>query len=261
MAFPEKLGCDVIKRPTAGLRVGCAGWVIPKPLVPQFPELGSHLARYAHRLSAVEVNSCFYRSHRPATYARWACQTPAGFAFSLKLPRSITHDARLVNADGALDRFLEETAELGAKRGPLLVQLPPSLAFDARVAGDFLSGLRRRHDGDVACEPRHRTWFGPEPDRLLASFRVARVAADPATVPQAAEPGGWHGLVYYRLHGSPKMYYSAYPADRLVAVARLLAEAATSGARPWCIFDNTALGGAVHDALAVVSELGGVCAP
>ena len=162
----------------------------------------------------------------PSTYARWAAETPEGFAFAVKVPKEITHTRRLVDAAEPLDRFLAETAALGPKRGPLLVQLPPSLAYDAEVVGSFLSVLRRRYDGGVACEPRHPSWFAAEVDRELSDHDVARVAADPAVVPPAAEPGGWGGLVYYRLHGSPQMYYSAYPAGYLEALATRLAEAA-----------------------------------
>jgi len=238
------------------VRVGCAGWSIPGEHAGRFPEGGSHLARYARRLTAVEVNSSFYRPHRPSTYARWASETPEGFAFSVKLPKEITHNRRLVGVTEPLDRFLDETAALGTKRGPILVQLPPSLAFDAEVVGSFLAALRGRHAGAVACEPRHPSWFEPGPDRLLADREVARVAADPAVVPRAAEPGGWRGLVYHRWHGSPKMYYSAYSDTSLDALAGGLAAAA--GCAPvWCVFDNTALGAAAGDALGVLDRLRG----
>jgi len=156
--------------------------------------------------------------------------------------------------DEPLDRFLGETAALGPKRGPLLVQLPPSLPFEAEVVGAFLASLRHRYDGAVACEPRHASWFTPEASKRLEDLEVARVAADPAVVPQAAEPGGWGGLVYYRLHGSPKVYYSAYPAEYLEALAVTLREAANT-ASTWCIFDNTAQGAATANALAVSERL------
>ena len=235
-------------------RVGCAGWAIPKQYAERFPEQGSHLARYANLFPGVEINSCFYRSHRPATYARWASETPSGFVFSLKVPRAITHERRLVGTGDALMRFLDETAGLGTKRGPILVQLPPSLAFNARTVGEFFSELRQRHDGEVACEPRHASWFAAEPERMLTGFKIARVAADPSVVPDAAAPGGWAGLVYYRLHGSPEMYRSAYSAGRLIDVARSLVRAGAS-ASAWCIFDNTTFGAATADALAVAEQI------
>ncbi len=238
----------------ASIRVGCAGWSLPKEHAGRFPPAGTHLERYAARLPAVEINSSFYRPHRPATYARWAASVPDGFAFAVKVPREATHERRLVDTGDVLDRFLAEATQLGNKLGPLLVQLPPSLAYDAAVAGRFFAALRDRFDGDVALEPRHRSWFEAKAGRPLVKHRVARVAADPAVVPAAAEPGGWGGLVYYRLHGSPRTYYSPYPDGALDAIAEKLRRAARS-ASAWCIFDNTALGHATANALDVLGRV------
>jgi uncharacterized protein YecE (DUF72 family) len=129
------------------------------------------------------------------------------------------------------------------------VQLPPSLAFQFGVTDHFLSDLRGRFEGGVICEPRHRSWFVPEVDALLNKLSIARVAADPAPVPGADEPGGWRGLSYYRLHGSPRIYYSAYSSEYLAAVAEALARDAAAGIDTWCIFDNTTAFAATGDAL------------
>jgi len=230
--------------------IGCAGWSIPGEHAAQFPAEGTHLQRYAQRFPAVEINSSFYRPHRPETYARWAASTPEGFRFAVKAPREITHTRRLKDADAPLERFLAEAAALGEKLGPLLVQLPPSLQFEADVAEEFFRGLRRRFEGGVVLEPRHPSWFTPEVDRILAGFEVGRVAADPAPVPAAAEPGGWSGLVYFRLHGSPRVYYSRYSEAYLDTLAAALAP---SGG--WCIFDNTAAGEATANALELLERL------
>jgi len=237
-----------------GIRVGCAGWSLPKEHAGRFPAEGSHLARFAASFPAVEINSSFYRPHRPATYARWAESVPAGFRFSVKAPKAITHERRLVDVDEELERFLSEAAALGEKLGPLLVQLPPSLAFSAGVADKFCANLRDRFDGDIALEPRHASWFEVAADRLMTRYRVARVAADPAVVLAASEPGGWDGLIYYRLHGSPKVYYTAYQDEYLEALAERLAKAARSAAA-WCIFDNTAEGAATMNALDVLRRV------
>jgi uncharacterized protein YecE (DUF72 family) len=229
------------------LRIGTAGWSITQPLRDCFPEAGSALERYAARFDAVEINSSFYRPHRPRTYLRWAASVPGHFRFAVKIPKLITHERRLRDVGDPLDRFLAEAGSLGEKLGPLLLQLPPSLAFDAAVAGDFLALLRLRFSGSVVCEPRHATWFTPEAEALLVDARVARVAADPAKVAQAAAPGGWPGLAYYRLHGSPRMYYSEYGMPYLEELAGRLA--AGVAAEIWCVFDNTASGAALSDAL------------
>ncbi len=234
------------------VHVGCAGWTLPRDAQPHFPTTGTHLARYAGRFPAVEINSSFYRPHRAATYARWAASVPRGFRFSVKVPRAITHERRLGDAGPPLDAFLGGVTALGPALGCLLVQLPPSLALDASTADAFFATLRARYAGPVAAEPRHASWFTPAGERLLAAWQVARVAADPARVPAAAAPGGWPGTVYYRLHGSPRMYYSAYDAAFLDQLAPRL-HAPAPGA--WCIFDNTALGAATANALELLERL------
>ena len=239
----------------AEVRIGCAGWAIRREHSHRFPQVGTHLQRYAAVFNCVEINSSFYRPHRYSTYERWADSVPDEFRFAVKVPKVITHQLRLTEVATELEQFLGETAGLGGKRGPLLVQLPPSFAFDSGVAQSFFSELRNRFGGDVVLEPRHESWFTPEVDSLLMAQRVARVAADPALVPVAAEPGGYDRLVYYRLHGSPRIYYSAYPNEALTEIARALDEKAAQGIVTWCIFDNTALGAATSDALTVREKI------
>lgn len=214
----------------------------------RFPPGASNLERYAARFPCAEINSSFYKQHRRATYERWAASVPPQFRFAVKVPRAVTHDQRLVAADVLLDVFLDEARGLGDRFGPLLVQLPPSLPFDAAIAEEFFAMLRQLHEGDIVCEPRHPTWFELEAESLLLAYRIARVAADPACVPAAAIPGGWTSLAYVRLHGSPVMYRSNYGAERLGPLAELLRANATAQP-PWCIFDNTTLGAATGNAL------------
>jgi len=238
-------------------RIGAAGWAIPRQYAGEFPFSGSTLERYARRFNAVEINSSFHRPHRRATYERWAASVPADFAFAVKAPREITHDLRLAGAGAALDAFLAQATGLGDKLGALLFQLPPSLVFDARTAGVFFKVLRKRHAGSVVCEPRHPTWFTSRAEDLLLKHRVARVAADPAKVPAAAEPGGWPALRYFRLHGSPRMYYSNYEPERLADYAEQLKQLKQPKAGDaWCFFDNTTLGCAAGNALALQALLG-----
>lgn len=236
--------------------VGTAGWSIPKQHAEAFAGEGSHLERYARCLPAVEINSSFYRAHRPATYERWAASVPPGFRFSAKVPREITHTRRLIDAADLLARFLGEVGALDATLGPLLVQLPPSLGYDETTAERFFSNFRERFEGQLACEPRHETWFGDAAEAMLMKHHVARVAADPAIVPRAAQPGGWPGLLYIRLHGSPKVYYSAYAPKEVEAIAGHLRAASAEAQDRWCIFDNTALGEATRQALDLQQQLG-----
>lgn len=220
----------------------------------RFPQERTQLERYAAVLNAVEINSSFYRPHRRTTYIRWKDSVPAGFRFALKVPREITHVRRLAECAEPLDRFLDESSGLGEKRGVLLIQLPPSFAFDEELVRKFFRELRDRYDGGLACEPRHPAWFSTQAEALLRDVRIARVAADPSVVPEAIKPGGWDGLAYYRLHGSPRTYYSAYEDARLERFSSLLGHEATVR-RAWCIFDNTAMGAALPNALTLRSLL------
>lgn len=246
----------------AAMHIGTAGWSIPREAADSFPAEGSHLQRYSRVLDCAEINSSFHRSHATQVYERWAAQTPPGFRFCVKLPRGITHEGRLRRARAPLQRFLVEAGGLGDRLAVLLVQLPPSFAFEARPVRGFFALLGEGFGGAVVCEPRHASWFTPAADRVLASLRVSRAAADPARVPQAARPGGWLGpqgdgrgaVLYHRWHGSPRMYWSRYESNWLAARAEDLRRW-PKAADVWCIFDNTAGGGATPNALALQALL------
>lgn len=231
--------------------IGTAGWSIPKRQKDDFPQSGSHLERYARRLPIVEIDTSFYRPHRRETYERWAGSVPDHFRFAVKTPRTMTHEHRLAGCETLADVFLQQVEGLGDRLSVLLVQLPPSLPFEPDVVRGFFEMLRKRTPARLACEPRHPSWFETEAEALLAGRRIARVAADPAPVPAAALPGGWPGLAYFRWHGVPRIYYSDYDTESLDRIGQHVAAAATSGAEVWCIFDNTASGHALGNALEV----------
>jgi uncharacterized protein YecE (DUF72 family) len=239
----------------ASIFVGCAGWNVPRADQSSFSEVGSHLQRYASRFNAVEINSSFYRPHRPITYARWAASVPLPFRFAVKLPKAITHEQRLIDPREPLKAFFSGATQLGDRLGCVLVQLPPSLQFEHETAREFFAELRNQTLVPVACEPRHASWFTPQAVRLLTEFGVAGVAADPPPASLAAQPYGCEQIAYFRLHGSPRMYYSDYPAAYLDELARRITCASEMGRQVWCIFDNTALGSATPNALALLRRL------
>ena len=238
------------------VRIGTAGWSIPKAVAASFPGDGSQLRRFGRVLDGAEINTTFSRHHRPATFERWATETPEDFRFSVKLPRAMTHEARLKVSRAEVGDFVASLAGLAQRLGALLVQLPPSLDLDAKAARRFFRSVHAAFDGAIVCEPRHPTWFTPAAERLLVEERIGRVAADPAKPEGAGAPGGWLGeqgdgrgaMVYYRWHGAPRMYWSAYDDDWLAARALELTRW-PSGTDVWCIFDNTASGAAADDAL------------
>jgi uncharacterized protein YecE (DUF72 family) len=239
----------------APIRIGTAGWNVPSLYLDQVPPGRNHLERYARCLNAVEINSSFYRPHRRTTWQRWAQSVPDDFRFSVKVPKTITHESGLADCGALLDRFLGEVTGLGDKLGVLLVQLPPKSVFKKRFADSFFRDLRARIDTDVVLEPRHASWFAPDIDDWLMERAIARVAADPAPVGGAGKPAGRHGLAYYRWHGSPRIYYSDYDAAALAALKQRLEGNRARDASVWCIFDNTAAGAALGNALKLAQSL------
>lgn len=239
------------------LLVGCAGWSLPKADAAAFPAEGSHLERYAAVFPAVEINSSFYRPHRPETYAKWAACVPGHFRFAVKVPRSITHDARLEDDGELLARFAGEAGQLGDKLGCLLVQLPPKFGFVDEPARAFFRRLHELFGCAVAFEARHPSWFSDAATELLTESRVARVIAEPA----AGQPGPHVptslDTVYVRLHGTPRIYYSRYSPEFVESVRRELARQTGTGRTCWCIFDNTAAFAAVPNALELLHGLDG----
>lgn len=253
--------------------IGIAGWALPRHDIDLFPpaEFGSNLARYAAVFDAVEINSSFYRPHKPATYARWAESVPARFRFAVKLPRTVTHEKRLQDIAPEIDRFVAEAGALGAKLGWVLVQAPPSLRFDPRAVQALFRRLRARLGAiashrpaegkqigaascgvSLACEARHGSWFDDEATALLREMEVIRVIADPP----AGEPGPFVAThasdAYVRLHGSPLIYRSNYEAARLAQVATWLRG---QQGRALIIFDNTLSGTQVRQALQLRQKL------
>lgn len=230
------------------LWLGTAGWNVPSSCRERIGGEGSHLERYSRVMPAAEIDTSFYRPHRKATYERWARTTPDGFRFAVKVPKAISHVAEPQAAD--LEGFVEGVTGLADKLAVFLVQFPPSKSYSEKTTSLLFDMLQAATPVPIVCEPRHPSWFTDEVDRWLSERRISRVAADPPRAERADEPGGWPGLRYIRLHGSPRMYYSAYEPSFLHALdEQLTAMLATSDV--WCIFDNTASGAALENALAL----------
>ena len=247
--LPE--GTNQVASPT--IRVGCAGWRMPT-LAER--EIGvTHLHRYARAFSGVEINSSFYHAHRRATYAKWATSVPPDFAFSVKVPKAVTHLGRLADVDSLVEDFLEEVGGLGEKLKCCLVQLPPSLARQPPVDEPFFKRLRRATDVDIVCEARNPEWFDARTDAMLAAHSIGRVIADPQLDPREIAVKNDPPVTYVRLHGSPRVYYSEYGRSALDHWRRFLLARQEAGHRCWCIFDNTAAGYAITNATELCKNL------
>jgi len=243
----------------AAVRIGTAGWTIPRIHASAIQGKGSHLERYSARFSCTEINSTFYRPSRESTWLRWAASVPEDFRFAVKAPKAVTHEAGLElteESTATLRGFLEQVRLLGAKLGPLLFQLPPKQPFDPDRAHIFFAHLRTLYGGAAVIEPRHPTWFSSKAESLLSRYSISRVAADPAPVPEAFVPGACTATTYYRLHGSPRKYYSDYTHQWLKNLAAEV-QSRPAGTDTWVIFDNTASGAAAGNALMLLDILAG----
>ena len=235
------------------IRVGLAGWSNPPAKRFERDPEQTHLSYYATHFSCVEINSSFYRPHQSATYARWRDETPAPFRFSVKMPRSVTHESHLKRCAAEVSRFYKDIAALQPKLAAVLVQLPPSLEFNGRTVRTFFNSVPRLRGVKVVCEPRHPSWFTSAAERALRDAGVSRVAADPVRCPGAEAPGGVRRFAYFRWHGSPRLYYSKYSEAQLATFAATVRK--TKAAEIWCVFDNTARHEAWDDALKFMAAL------
>ena len=171
----------------------------------------------------------------------------------MKVPKVITHQKRLVSCETVLERFLDETSGLREKLGPLLVQLPPSFAWNGQPVGLFFGMLRARHHGPVVIEPRHVSWFENEPSAQLSEFNVGRVVADPSMVLNF-HPRRLDAAELFPLARFTPIYYSSYSDNTLVngqGIGRVRRKVRGRVVQ----FDNTAENTAIQNALTLVRLL------
>ena len=208
------------KGPAARVRVGIGGWnfapwrnnFYPSGLV-QRREL-----EYASRhLRAIEINGTFYGAQKPATYAKWAAETPESFVFSLKAPRYITEGKKLAATARGIEGFVfGGLAEFGDRLGPVLWQLPPSRPFDADDLAAFLDLLPRELDGQPmrhVLEVRHKSFLDERYVELVRSHRIPTVFTDSPKYPSLADLTG--DFAYARLMRSESHVDTGYAADDL----------------------------------------------
>ena len=239
------------------IHVGTSGWSYRHwegVLYPGGLEPRARLGCYARAFGTVEVNSTFYRWPRPATFARWRDVSPAGFVWTLKAPRALTHAARLYAPERWVEEVWRGAGRLDRKLGVLLVQLPPGFALDLARLGYFLSVLPRGLR--VAFEFRHESWHRAEVFRLLERWGAAYCVMSGARLPcvlRATAP-----FVYVRLHGPDRehLYAGSYTDEDTRWWAERIREWAGAGLDVYAYFNNDGGGNAVRNAAALKWMLG-----
>lgn len=216
---------------TSGLQIA-----MPKR---DFPPEQAHLSRlgfYALQENSIEINSSFYRLPQVKTLQRWVSEVPAGFRFTFKLWREITHQKNLIFRAEDVERFMKVLPE--TNRGCLLVQFPPSLQISAKA--QLLELLQLiGSDWPVAVEFRHHSWYNDLIYEMLNSFGAAMVIQD---MPKSATPMEItsDNLVYLRFHGPSGNYKGSYSDGFLYEYAMYINEWIADGKTVYCYFNNTA---------------------
>jgi len=231
----------------AEIRIGTSGWHYDHWVGPFYPDgmkADDFLAFYAERFDAAEINNSFYQLPSAETLAHWRDTVPAGFRFSAKASRYITHMKKLKDPEASLARFLERIAVLDPKLGPLLFQLPPNWHANVERLEAFLAALPQ--DRRCAFEFRDESWWIDEVYDALkrhgAAFCPFELAGQEAPVELTAD------VLYLRLHGPGDAYQGAYDDARLRAWADRLVAWRREGRDVWCFFDNDEAGYAAANA-------------
>jgi uncharacterized protein YecE (DUF72 family) len=206
------------------IRIGIGGWSYAPwrggfypPDLPQKREL-----EYASsRLTSIEINSTFYGSQKPASFARWHAETPEDFVFAVKAPMFATHRRVLASAGDSIARFFGSgVLLLGRKLGPVNWQFGPQVPFDAEDFEAFLSLLPRKLEGLAlrhAVEVRNASFVTPAFSLLARKYKVAIVLAGDSKFPEITQENA--PFIYARIMGTTARYKAGYPAGKLDAWA------------------------------------------
>lgn len=231
----------------AEVRVGTSGFTYPHwrgVFYPAQLHAKDFLGYYSSVFDTVEINSTFYHLPQTATLRRWYAQTPAGFCFSLKASRFLTHVKKLLDCQQPLELFLRQASLLRDKLGPILFQFPPSWKMDLARLGAFLTLIPK--EIRTTFEFRHPSWFNDRLYGVLRHHHAALTIADTPRFPMA--PVTTADFAYIRLHGHQRLYASNYSDLALRRWAQKIRDWGKRVGKIFVYFDNDAQGYAVKNA-------------
>jgi uncharacterized protein YecE (DUF72 family) len=157
------------------------------PFYPAGMSQREYLPYYSKFFHSVEVDTTFHSSPRLETVESWYATSPPEFKFTLKTPRTITHDLGLKNVQGLMNEFTDILFPLKEKLGPILIQLPPSFTQEnLKLLGDFLDTLTPSYR--YAVEFRHPSWYNEKTTQLLSERQICWVSIDFPNVPKKIIP-------------------------------------------------------------------------
>lgn len=212
---------------------------------------------FAERFSITEINSSFYHLPRPETTRDWGKRVPAGFLFCPKMSRYLTHMKKLNDPEASLELFFDVFKPLKKKMGPVLIQLPASVAFHREKTLHLYKVLKKKYSYyRFALEVRHKSWFSKESIDLMKQFNIAFVISQSGSVfPYAELVTARH--VYVRFHGPAALYASGYSMEDLRCFAKLFLKWKKQGHSVWAFFNNDIHGFALKNAESLVKLVAG----
>jgi uncharacterized protein YecE (DUF72 family) len=229
------------------LLIGTSGWHYKHwrgRLYPEGLPARAWLEHYAERFATVELNNAFYRLPERGGFDRWAAVLPDGFTVAVKASRYLTHIRRLREPEEPVSRLMDRAQGLGAKLGPVLLQLPPNLAIDLDALDRTLRAFPRHVR--VAVEPRHASWWTDESRRLLERHGAALCLADADGLRTPLWATAEWG--YVRLHHGRASPESCYGRSAITTWASRLADLWPGTADVYAYLNNDGCGCAPHDA-------------
>lgn len=236
------------------VHIGTSGWSYKHWRVRFYPEgtvPGGYLRYYARHFSCTEINTSFYHLPRPDTVTHWADSVAKSFRFCPKISRYITHIKKLLDPEETLPKFFDLFEPVRKRLGPVLIQLPPSLAFDEDREKPFYEALKKYKGYRFALEPRHESWLSDRSLSLLEKYRIAFVIADSG----GRHPSGEFVTarhIYLRFHGRGG-FDKGYSDKALRKVARKIKDWREGGHAIWVFFNNDGNAWAVRNALTLQS--------
>ena len=231
------------------IHIGTSGWSYKHWAGLYYPaglRPAHYLRFYSKQFKTAEINTSFYRLPKETSLQNWLAEVPEDFVFCPKMSRFLSHMKKLHDAQEPVDRFCSLFDEINHRLGPVLIQLPDTLRFNADVTKAFYQILKTKKDFRFAMEVRHESWFSDESLFLMKTFSISLVFAQSLYYPYLEVPTAPD--IYLRLHGPGQLYASAYDDECLAEYARKLKKWESEGYNVWIFFNNDVYGYAYQNA-------------
>lgn len=235
------------------INIGTSGIVLPinKAHFPAQFQTSTRLGYYASLFNSLEINSTFYKTPMPKTFAKWGDEVPDEFTFTVKLSKAITHAKNLDFNEPDIEKFITSANQLGNKRGAILIQFPSSItnAYFNKVERivEYVKMLNIENRWSIAIEIRHDSWYNSDTYAMLNQYEASLVFHD---MPGSRTPLDHNatGIIYFRLHGPEGDYKGSYTNHQILSYSSWLKTWHNEGKRIFVYFNNT-IGAAYNNAI------------